>query len=779
MTLFWLGLGWLGGIALSPVAGITALQWAVVAGLNLLAVFVFRAPLHQRWLFVVFFTICLGAWRAQAATPRLDDQHVSRFNDFSRQVTLVGIVVGPPEVRDRYVALQIETESIRAGEEPPRPAHGRVLVEAERYLEWSYGDRVETTGFLRTPSEDETFSYRAYLARQEVFSTLRAHHTIRLQTGRANLALQLIYRLRERLHLTVERLFPEPEAALLSGILLGIEGGISPQVEAAFNATSTTHIIAISGFNITIVAGLFLGLFSRVLGTRRAVFAAGAGILLYTILVGASPAVVRAAVMGGLALMALQLGRRSFAMASLAASAILMTAVDPDVLLDVGFQLSFAATLGLVLYADPLRRSFEGWLQTRWALAPERASGLAQPVGEYFLFTLAAQVTTLPLMVVYFNRLSLVSLLANPAILPAQPAVMVLGGAATLAGSVWLPAGRLLALAAWPFAAYTIRMVSWFAHLPAASLGLPHLSPLWALAFYGLLFGATALAKLPNLPRPRWSALPAGLSLATLSLTTFLVWSSALHRPDGRLHVQVIDTHGGQAVLVTSPGGRQVLVNGGSSPISLGEALGERLPPFQRDLDWLVVASSQDSDLSGLSDLTDRFGVANVMADELAASGPASAMLSGLRQSGVPLQELADGTAAALGAEARLVIERPAGGEAIVQVSQVRAGFLILAGSQLEGLDNSTLQGLAPVSAVILRQAADVSPEAALRLARLNPVLIVISAQPGDPASLPSQALLTAFPGRLLRTDAQGTIELTTDGTRLWAAVERTPHSVP
>jgi competence protein ComEC len=779
MTLFWLGLGWMGGMALAPAAGITAPQWAAVAGLGLLALIVFRARRPQRWLYVIFVTICLGAWRAEAARPQLDDRHVSRFNDFSRQVTLTGVVVGPPEVRDRYVALPVQAEWIRAGQEAPLATHGQVLVAAERYLEWSYGDRIEATGFLHTPPEDETFSYRQYLARQQIFSTLRSRRTLRLQTGQANKLYQWIYGLREHLHQTVLRLFPEPEAALLSGILLGIEGGISPQVEAAFNATSTTHIIAISGFNITIVAGLFLGLFSRVLGKRRAVLAAGAGIAVYTVLVGASPAVVRAAVMGGLGLLALQLGRRSFALASLAASAILMTAFDPAVLLDVGFQLSFAATLGLILYADPFQHGFQGWLKSRWALAPDRARAVAGPVGEYFLFTLAAQVTTLPLTVVYFNRLSLASVLANPAILPAQPAVMILGGAATLAGSVWLPAGRLLAWAAWPFSTYTIRAVSWFADWPGASLGLPHLSPLWALGFYGLLFGLTALAKLPPRPRLHWSAVPAGVSLAALGLTTFLVWSSVLHRPDGRLHLQVLDTHGGQAVLVISPSGRSALINGGLSPIGLGEALGRRLPPFQRDLDWLILASAQDTDLIGLSDLGQRFEVGNVLADEAAVQGPGSAMLSDLRLSGVPIYPLLLGAAADLGTRTQIEVLSLASGEAVLRISQDRARFLVLAGPQLEGLGASELARIGAVSAVILRQAADVSPMAAERISRLDPIVIVISAQPGDPTSLPSQALVEAFPGRILRTDAYGTLDLATDGARLWVTAERRPAGSP
>jgi len=181
------------------------------------------------------------------------------------------------------------------------------------------------------------------------------------------------------------------------------------------------------------------------------------GIAVYTVLVGAGASVVRAALMAGLALTAQRLGRQGDALAGLGAAGIGMTLVHPYTLWDVGFQLSFGATLGLVMYAEPLNAALIRLLSLK--MTGERATRIAGPVGEYALFTLAAQVTTLPLTAAYFHRLSLVALIANPVVLPAQPAVMVLGGLATLAGTVCLPLGRPLAWMAWPVVAYTNRVV--------------------------------------------------------------------------------------------------------------------------------------------------------------------------------------------------------------------------------------------------------------------------------------------------------------------------------
>jgi competence protein ComEC len=781
MALFSLSLAWMAGISMGPSAGLSSQQWAILAASSLAALLLFRRHKLQSRLFVIFFTISIAAWRAYVAQPELDKVHVSRFNDFTRPVQLTGVVVSPPDVRDSYVGLRVEAESIRAGQDEARPVHGFVLVRAERYLTWSYGDRIRASGYLATPPDDELFSYREYLARQGTFSMLKSRSTVRLAVDQANVFYGWLYHLRGHFHRSVRALFPEPEASLLSGILLGIESGIGPDVRQAFNATGTTHIIAISGFNITIIAGMFISFFGRAFGARRGMLAAGAGILLYTVLVGADAAVVRAAIMGGLSLLALRLGRRTHGLASLGAAAILMTGVTPTTLFDVGFQLSFAATLGMILYAEPLQNAFQAWLTKRWLVDSARAAALAGPVGEYLLFTLAAQLTTLPLTAFYFHRLSLASLVANPVILPAQPAVMVLGGLATLVGSAWVPAGQPLAWMAWPFASYTIRAVEWIAQMPLASLALGHLHPVWIVVFYGLLLILTAGNHLPGIPRPRLPAIPKLVALVALAVAVFFTWSVANHRPDRHLRVAVLDGHGGQAVLVSTPYGRAVLINGGRSPISLQASLGRRLAPSLRHIDWLVMSSSQEQDLIGLADLTDRFALGGVLADDSAGNGPAWALVRTLHTAGVPFAPLTAGSRLDLGLGAQLVVMSAADGEAGLEISMGRTVFLVLSGSQLEALaaeSQSLASAQSPV--VLLRQAGDVSPQTAEWMLRMVPMAVVVSSDSADGNSLPSPGLVDVFgDDRLLRTDQLGTIQFTTDGTQLWVTGQRQPSDLP
>ncbi len=248
----------------------------------------------------------------------------------------------------------------------------------------------------------------------------------------------MLYSFRERALETIDTILPEPAASLLAGILIGDEAGIPANVRDAFNATNTAHIIAISGFNITIIAGLLAQLARRVVGAKRATLIVILGLVIYTLLVGAGASVVRAAIMGSLSVIAAHYHRPNTALNALAIAALIMSALNPFTLFDVGFQLSFFATLGLILYVAPLTRAFENFY-SRFTSA-ERAQQIVGAISDTFIVSIAAQITTTPLIAFTFHRLSLIGLFANFLILPAQPAVMIWGGLATMTAMIFQPA---------------------------------------------------------------------------------------------------------------------------------------------------------------------------------------------------------------------------------------------------------------------------------------------------------------------------------------------------
>ncbi len=773
MTLFTLALVWLIGIGLGARIPLSTPQWMILAALALAARLLIR---HGRSALVFGGLLVLfsGAARFQSNLQPPTPDAVRWLNDTGHAVQLTGIVADYPDVRDAYTGLRVRVQQVELDGQP-RPAQGLVLVYADPSGGWAYGDVVTAFGRLETPPEFPDFSYREYLARQGVHSQMPRASVTRLASGRGNPVLQRVYAYRAHAQVVLRALVPEPEASLLSGILLGIESGIPADLRQAYNTTGTAHIIAISGFNIAIIAGLFGKLFTRWFGARRGTLAALLGIAVYTVLVGTGASVVRAALMAGLALAAQRLGRQGDALAGLGAAGILMTLANPYTLWDAGFQLSFGATLGLVLYAEPLKAAFVRTIG-HWVTA-ERAAQIAGPVGEYALFTLAAQVTTLPLTAAYFHRLSLVALIANPLVLPAQPAVMMLGGMAAIAGSAWLPLGRPLAWIAWPFVAYTNRVVEWFAGWPGASLPLGNVGPLVVVIYYVALFGLTfgwgrVRARWPDV---RFPSLSASAELGALAIACAFVWRAASDHPDGLLRVTVLDVGGGGAVLIQSPTGRSVLIDSGPSPVALAEALGRRLAFHDSGIDVYVMSGSPGVTCAGLQGLQGRFPVAIAIVPMGISAPDCREAEAWLVSSGTRFARAATGMGVDLGAGARLeVLSSGEHGLALGLVYN-RARFLLPLGANPEMIDELLHSGrLLRAQALVLADSGYAAVNPPELFERVQPLAAVIGVEADDRRGLPSPEVLETLKGTtVLRTDHHGWIAFRTDGQSLWVEVER------
>lgn len=631
-------------------------------------------------------------------------------------------------------------------------------------------------GELESPPEFEDFSYRDYLAQQGIYSYMHNTRGYLLSSGGGNWLLRSIYAYKEYALNTLYRLWPDPEASLLAGILLGDESGIPEKVDKAFRDTGTSHIIVISGFNITIIAGLLMGVFSRVFGegqfgVRRAAVVALLGIAVYTILVGADAAVVRAAIMGGSAVFATLVGRRQDGLNTLAVVAAVMAIFNPRVLWNVSFQLSFAATLGLVLYAELLKDAFER-LASRFVTV-ETAQKWSLPVGEYFLFTLAAQVLVLPIIVYYFQRVSLSSLIANPLILPAQPPVMILGGLSLLAGTIYYPLGQVLAWIAWPFVVYTIRVVEWLAAYPGGAISLGEVSAVLVITFYALLFGLTFAG---SRSRSVAASIRPSVILVGLIVVTVLVWRVALAAPDGRLHMTLLDVGTGDAILIQSPSGRTLLVDGGPSTRALSEALGRRLPLGQRQLDWLFVAAAGENQIGGLPANLERFPPKNVLwAGPAQGSYPARDLQTKLAKLDIPIVPAESGQALDLGQGAILRLLEVGDRGAVLLLEWEHFRVLLPIGMDFEILENLQSQPeLKGLTALLLAESGYAPVNPPEWIGNLATQLVLLSVAAGDLDGLPSPETMVAVEGcNLLRTDRNGWIELITDGEQMWVEVEK------
>lgn len=269
--------------------------------------------------------------------------------------------------------------------------------------------------------------------------------------------------LRELIENLCARLISEPYASLLNGILLGTKSGFGPDLYQAFKITGLMHIVAISGYNVTIIVNSFFVL-AKPLALRLRMGLTLGLIILFIILTGGSASVIRAGIMGGLVVAARLFGRKALALNSLILAGFLMVAERPYILVhDIGFQLSVAATLGLVLFSPILKRVGERGVVK---LLPETFR-------EALFSTLAAQVMTAPIIFYYFKNLSLVSPIANLLILPIIPLAMSIGFMVILAGLLYFPIGYVLGFGAWLILYVIVWVVEKLALIPYASMNTP------------------------------------------------------------------------------------------------------------------------------------------------------------------------------------------------------------------------------------------------------------------------------------------------------------------
>ncbi len=782
MTLIYLACAWLLGIYLGsllhfPVQVLGTAVVTCLAGLLFL-----RSRPRARLGTACLLILCFGLWRYGLAVPKLTPGPLAAYNDQQR-ITFRGVVVNDPVPRDRWANLQISVRELEANG-AWTPIQGQVLVQVPSYSSYRYGDELEVYGQLETPPASGTFSYRAYLARQGIHSLLRYPHiTVRAREQGSRLS-SILYSLKRRTQNVIHTVLPEPESALLTGILLGTDEGIPDSLMDKFRATGTAHIIAISGFNITLMSAALVKVFSRILQRYAALIVAVAAIALYTVLVGAEPPVVRAAIMGGLSAVALIVGRKSDGLTSLLAAAWCMTAWDPFLVWDIAFQLSFAASLGLIVYADRLKVGLEKLLRRFVSL--ESAERTTRLLHDTLLVTVAAQITTLPVMVYHFGQFSPLSLIANLLVLPVQPTIMYLGSTAALAGLAYLPLGQVLGWAAWLFLAWTIRVVEAMASFIQTSDAARSVHALVPFAYYVLLafltwtppLGSISTQKLKRLWRK--GAVRRGL-FAALLVTSILVWATVASLPDGKLHVTYLDVGQGDAILVQTPAGHRLLIDGGPSPATLLAALGRRLPFWDRRIDIVMLSHPHEDHLRGLLPVLDRYQVRQALAGDVnydSSVYPEWQRL--LQEKSVPLLTVQQPIRVDFGDGPLLEILPAATQNAdsldepslVARLVWQQAAFLFTADLEADHLLDLGDAGW-PLSCTVLKVPHHGSADGVSDslLAAAGPELAIISVGADNRFGHPAAETLECLESsdvQVLRTDEMGTVEITTDGHRYW-----------
>lgn len=262
----------------------------------------------------------------------------------------------------------------------------------------------------------------------------------------------------------INQLLPEPHAGLLAGILFGTKATLSKDFLEALTITGTLHIIALSGMNISILAGLSITTLLRFVSRRVASLLTMLIIIGFVWFVGVSPSVVRAAIMGSITLLAIVLGRQTWSLFTYCLTIGVMLLVKPDWIGNLSFQLSALSTLGIILFGG---KNTEKPVDGKQKLF----SFLYSLFEDDLTITLSAQVFTIPLILLTFRRISLVSPLTNILIGWTIAPVTAIGMATAILGWIFLPLGYVFGWVSWVLLEYLILVVRWTAIIPFSSLG--------------------------------------------------------------------------------------------------------------------------------------------------------------------------------------------------------------------------------------------------------------------------------------------------------------------
>ncbi len=401
------------------------------------------------------------------------------------------------------------------------------------------GDLVRVDGRLQVP-EDPGFADA--LRRRGLAAVLRADHVARLGPAPSPFvhATQVI---RAFVGSTIERIFPRREAGLLLGLVLGDASELDPGTERDFQATGLGHLLVVSGENVAMVLAPMLAFATvlRLAGVWRFVLGLGT-VLLFVVLTGAEPSVLRAGAMATLSLLGVLMGRPRGTGVVLAGAVFVLLVLDPWLVDAVGFQLSVGATAGMVVLATPIAERLGRFVPKPVALAAGT--------------TTAAQLGVTPLLLFHFHEVPMVTIAANLAAFPAVSPALLMGIAASCLGLVWLPLGRLVAMVAMVPMRYLEGVANLLGKAPiphVTSAGGPGILVVGGLAFLGVAWWL----------RSGWRA-SRTLVVAAVTVVPLLVWSGAVAKgPPSGLTIRFFDVGQGDSALVSSPAGATMLIDGG------------------------------------------------------------------------------------------------------------------------------------------------------------------------------------------------------------------------
>jgi len=464
-------LGFISGVGINSVlnVGIFMSAFLFVLGLSLVLLKFILDFDNENIILLVFlvFSLSLGFLRS-------DISDILKNNDVlddlvGQEVVVEGVILTEPKVKETNTQLRVFLEDEGVG----------ILIFADTYPQFQYGDRVKLSGQLQKPENFETdtgrvFNYVSYLGKDNIFYQMFRPEVELIRSGEGNFVKRGLFSLKTTFLSSIKKIVPEPHSALLGGITVGVEESLGDKLEKDFRSTGIIHIVVLSGYNVTIVAEFFMRMFAWLPLVWKSLIG-GLSILLFMILTGASATIVRASLMAILVILARITGRTADMTRLLMVAGFVMVMQNPNILMfDPSFQLSFLATLGLI-YLSPYVEKYLKLVPSKFDLR-----GFATA-------TIATQIFVLPLLLYMTGEISLVSIPVNLLVLPVIPISMLLGLITGVFGWFSVVLAFPVGFINFIFLDYVLKVVGFFAELPFASVFVRGFS-VWAVLLVYLIY---------------------------------------------------------------------------------------------------------------------------------------------------------------------------------------------------------------------------------------------------------------------------------------------------
>ncbi len=420
---------------------------------------------------LVTITLCVlflfvGIWQCQIAELKIINDELRKFNDYPQALTLSGVIIKEPDVRENNVKLTLEVKNINL--------KGKILITAGKYPEYEYGDRLKITGKLKTPEEFPDFNYKDYLAKDGIYSVMYWPKIELIEKNQGNFVYAKILSFKNKLRESIYQNLSPPQSSILGAIILGDKRKISEEWKEKLNIAGVRHITAFSGLHVAILTTVLMSLllwfgFWRQQAFYFTIFL----ITFFIVMTGLQPSAIRAGIMGGLFLLGQYFGRLSISSKVIVFAGAVMLAQNPLLLrLDIGFQLSFLAMLGII-YLLPI---FKKWLKF---ISSENLKSI-------LAMTFSAYLFTLPILIYNFGYVSLVAPITNILIVPFLYWIIIFGFIFGIIGMAWGTLGWILSFPAWFFLTYLTKVVDLFSQ-PWLTKTFENVHWIWLIISYLIL----------------------------------------------------------------------------------------------------------------------------------------------------------------------------------------------------------------------------------------------------------------------------------------------------